>query len=166
MPSAAHPVARSALAERSDFCELCTTTGGTLAWKGALCRVVIVDDPDYPGFCRVILNRHAAEMTDLTTDEQQELMRIVFVVETVVREVVKPEKINLASLGNMVPHVHWHVIPRWREDRCFPNPIWAPPSRTAAGITAATDPTRARQLREELEKRLGPSAMIENGGQA
>ena len=154
------------MAERSDFCELCTTTGGTLAWKGALCRVVIVDDPDYPGFCRVILNRHAAEMTDLTTDEQQELMRIVFVVETVVREVVKPEKINLASLGNMVPHVHWHVIPRWREDRCFPNPIWAPPSRTAAGITAATDATRARQLREELEKRLGPSEMIENGGQA
>jgi diadenosine tetraphosphate (Ap4A) HIT family hydrolase len=154
------------LAERSDFCELCTTTGGTLAWKGALCRVVIVDDPDYPGFCRVILNRHAAEMTDLTTDEQQELMRIVFVVETVVREVVKPDKINLASLGNMVPHVHWHVIPRWREDRCFPNPIWAPPSRTAAGITAATDPTWARQLREELEKRLGPSEMIENGGQA
>lgn len=154
------------MAERSDFCELCTTTGGTLAWKGALCRVVIVDDPDYPGFCRVILNRHAAEMTDLTTDEQQELMRIVFVVETVVREVVKPEKINLASLGNMVPHVHWHVIPRWREDRCFPNPIWAPPSRTAAGITAATDPTWARQLREELEKRLGPSEMIENGGQA
>ena len=154
------------MAERSDFCELCTTTGGTLAWKGALCRVVIVDDPDYPGFCRIILNRHAAEMTDLTTDEQQELMRIVFVVETVVREVVKPEKINLASLGNMVPHVHWHVIPRWREDRCFPNPIWAPPSRTAAGITAATDPTWARQLREELEKRLGPSEMIENGGQA
>ena len=154
------------MAETSDFCELCTSTGGDLLWRNALCRVVYVNDPDYPGFCRVILNRHAAEMTDLTTDEQQELMRIVFVVETVVREVVKPDKINLASLGNMVPHVHWHVIPRWREDRCFPNPIWAPPSRTAAGITAATDPTWARQLREELEKRLGPSEMIENGGQA
>ena len=125
MPSAAHPVARSALAERSDFCELCTTTGGTLAWKGALCRVVIVDDPDYPGFCRVILNRHAAEMTDLTTDEQLELMRIVFAVETVVRDVVKPDKINLACLGNVVPHVHWHVIPRFEDDACFPNPVWA-----------------------------------------
>ena len=166
MPSAAHPVARSALAERSDFCELCTTTGGTLAWKGALCRVVIVDDPDYPGFCRVILNRHAAEMTDLASNEQQELMRIVFTVEAVVRDVVKPDKINLASLGNVVPHVHWHVIPRWREDRCFPSPIWAPATRTAAGIPTADDPTRVRQLREELEKRLGPSEMIENGGQA
>lgn len=154
------------MAERSDFCELCTTTGGTLAWKGALCRVVIVDDPDYPGFCRVILNRHAAEMTDLTTDEQQELMRIVFVVETVVRQVVKPDKINLACLGNVVPHVHWHVIPRWREDRCFPSPIWAPATRTTAGIPAADDPTRVHQLRDELEKRLGPSEMIENGGQA
>ena len=154
MPSAAHPVARSALAERSDFCELCTTTGGTLAWKGALCRVVIVDDPDYPGFCRVILNRHAAEMTDLTTDEQQELMRIVFVVETVVREVVKPDKINLASLGNMVPHVHWHVIPRWRDDRCFPNPIWGVARNEDAAKRPAID---HEALRQALETQLGVS---------
>ena len=141
------------MAERSDFCELCTTTGGTLAWKGALCRVVIVDDPDYPGFCRVILNRHAAEMTDLTTDEQQELMRIVFVVETVVREVVKPDKINLASLGNMVPHVHWHVIPRWRNDRCFPDPIWAPARRHPALARPAAD---SEALRRALILHLGP----------
>ena len=154
------------MSNSSRTCELCVSDGGKLLWRNAFCRVVSVDDPDYPGFCRIILNRHVAEMTDLADDEQQELMRVVLTVEAAVREVVKPDKINLASLGNMVPHVHWHVIPRWREDRCFPNPIWAPPSRTAAGITAATDPTRARQLREEIEKRLGPSEMIENGGQA
>ena len=152
--------------EASASCELCVSPGGDLLWENSLCRVVHIDDTDYPGFCRVILKRHVREMTDLALAEQAEIMRIVFATEATLRELVKPDKINLASLGNMVPHVHWHVIPRWREDRCFPNPIWAPPSRTAAGITAATDPTRARQLREELEKRLGPSAMIENGGQA
>ena len=152
--------------EQSCTCELCTSTGGELLWSNALCRIVEVGDPDYLGFCRVILNRHAAEMTDLASDEQQELMRVVFAVEAAVREVVKPDKINLASLGNMVPHVHWHVIPRWREDRCFPNPIWAPTQRPAAAIPAGNDPARTRRLRDELARRLGPPETLANGGQS
>ena len=154
------------MSNSSRTCELCVSDGGKLLWKNAFCRVVSVDDPDYPGFCRIILNRHVAEMTDLADDEQQELMRVVFAVEAVVREVVKPDKINLASLGNMVPHVHWHVIPRWRADRCFPNPIWAPTQRKAATIAAANNPTRVTQLIEALAKRLGPPEMLENGGQS
>ena len=152
--------------ELSRTCELCTSTGGELLWQNALCRIVEVDDADYPGFCRVILNRHVAEMTDLTADEQQELMRIVFSVEAAVRDVVKPDKINLASLGNMVPHVHWHVIPRWREDSCFPNPIWAPTQRPAAANPAANNPARTATLREELTKRLGLPETLANGGQS
>ena len=152
--------------DSSSTCELCASTGGERLWQNALCRIVSVGDPDYPGFCRVILNRHAAEMSDLPSEEQQELMRIVFTVETVVRDVVKPDKINLASLGNMVPHVHWHVIPRWREDRCFPNPIWAPAQRPAATNPAANDPARTGRLREELARRLGPPETLANGGQS
>ena len=52
------------------------------------------------------------------------------------QSVLAPDKINLASLGNMVPHLHWHVIPRWRGDRHFPDPIWAAP-RIAAGSESA-----------------------------
>ena len=58
-------------------------------------------------------------------------MGIVFAVETVVRELATPDKINLASLGNAVPHLHWHVIPRWCNDRHFPKPIWADAERDA-----------------------------------
>ena len=152
--------------ELSRTCELCTLTGGELLWQNALCRIVSVGDLDYPGFCRVILNRHAAEMSDLPSAEQQELMRVVFAVEAVVRDVVRPDKINLASLGNMVPHVHWHVIPRWREDRCFPNPIWAPAQRTSTVIPAADGPALVRQLATELASRLGEPSMTENGGQS
>ena len=152
--------------ELSRTCELCTLTGGELLWQNALCRIVSVGDLDYPGFCRVILNRHAAEMSDLPSAEQQELMRVVFVVEAVVRDVLKPDKINLASLGNMVPHVHWHVIPRWREDRCFPNPIWAPAQRTSTVIPVADGPALVRQLATELASRLGEPSMTENGGQS
>ena len=152
--------------DSSRTCELCASTGGECLWQNTLCRIVSVGDPDYPGFCRVILNRHAAEMSDLPSAEQQELMRVVFVVEAVVRDVLKPDKINLASLGNMVPHVHWHVIPRWREDRCFPNPIWAPAQRTSTVIPAADGPALVRQLATELASRLGEPSMTENGGQS
>ena len=106
-------------------CELCATAGETLLWGGKNCRVILVDDADFPGFCRVIWNEHIKEMTDLPTDLRDHFMHIVFAVERAVREVVQPEKINLASLGNMTPHLHWHVIPRFSDDATFPQPIWA-----------------------------------------
>ncbi|MEO6422313.1 MAG: HIT family protein [Candidatus Nitrotoga sp.] len=111
-------------------CELCNSTGETLLWRGEHCRVVLVEDADYPGFCRVIWNRHAKEMTDLNDGEQHAFMNVVFVVESAIREVMQPDKINLASLGNMMPHLHWHIIPRYVIDKHFPNPIWSLPQRT------------------------------------
>jgi diadenosine tetraphosphate (Ap4A) HIT family hydrolase len=105
-------------------CELCDKVGGKLLWQSELCRVVLVEDPHYGGFCRVILNRHIKEMTDLDTYQRTKLMVTVFAVEAAVRAIVQPDKINLASLGNVVPHLHWHVIPRFEDDRHFPNPIW------------------------------------------
>jgi diadenosine tetraphosphate (Ap4A) HIT family hydrolase len=59
-------------------------------------------------------------------------MEVVFAVEAAVRETMRPDKMNLASLGNMTPHVHWHVVPRFHDDRHFPNPIWAAPQRERA----------------------------------
>jgi diadenosine tetraphosphate (Ap4A) HIT family hydrolase len=110
-------------------CELCKATGEILLWRGQHCRVILVDDIDYPGFCRVIWNEHVKEMTDLPATMRTEMMNIVFAVESAVREVMHPDKINLASLGNMTPHLHWHVIPRYADDKHFPNPIWGAPSR-------------------------------------
>jgi diadenosine tetraphosphate (Ap4A) HIT family hydrolase len=111
---------------------LCDSSGGEILWQDELCRVVLVDDRDYPGYCRVILNRHVSEMTDLETGARERLMRVVFAAEAAVRRVMQPDKINLASLGNMVPHLHWHVIPRYADDRHFPNSVWGEPLRTSA----------------------------------
>lgn len=110
-------------------CPLCETPGGELVWQTPLLRIILVNDPDYPGFCRVILSRHVAEMTDLGADERKQLMEVVYTVETVLRREFAPDKINLASLGNQVPHLHWHIIPRWADDRHFPNPVWDLPQR-------------------------------------
>jgi diadenosine tetraphosphate (Ap4A) HIT family hydrolase len=112
-------------------CPLCDVDGEEVLWRDDFCRVIWVDEPDYPGFCRVILNRHAKEMTDLAPQERRRLMDVVFAVEAAVRTALTPDKINLASLGNMVPHLHWHVIPRFADDRHFPDPIWARPLRDA-----------------------------------
>lgn len=110
-------------------CPLCDEPGGELVWQSALYRVILVEEAGYPGFCRIVLNQHVAEMTDLPTDQRTALMNAVWAVEESLRAELAPDKINLASLGNMVPHLHWHVIPRWRDDRHFPAPIWAPPTR-------------------------------------
>jgi diadenosine tetraphosphate (Ap4A) HIT family hydrolase len=116
----------------SQTCELCGKPGGTILWQSDLCRIVRVDDPHYPGFCRVIWRDHVSEMTDLAPVNRDFLMRVVFVVEAQVRQFFSPDKVNLASFGNMVPHLHWHIIPRWRDDRHFPEPVWGSVRREGA----------------------------------
>ena len=98
---------------------------GQLIWRGDDCRIILVNDPELPGFCRVIWNQHVAEMTDLTYGEREHLMTLVFAVEEAVRYVMHPDKINVAALGNMVPHIHWHVIPRYKDDAFFPGSVWS-----------------------------------------
>ena len=110
-------------------CELCAQNGGELLWQDDRCRVVLVDDADYPGFCRVIWQSHVREMTDLPAVDRAHFMSIVFAVEETLREILKPDKINLASLGNVTPHLHWHVIPRFVDDKHFPAPIWGEAKR-------------------------------------
>jgi len=79
-------------------------------------------------------------------------MRVVFAVEEAMRESMLPDKVNVASLGNVTPHVHWHVIPRFADDRHFPSPVWAPPQRPAPHRPERA--ARARQLAHELPQRL------------
>lgn len=73
-----------------------------------------------------LLLHDVAEMTDLSAEDRDYLLSWVWKVEQAMREVAMPDKINLASLGNMVPHLHWHLIARYQTDRHFPAPIWAP----------------------------------------
>ncbi|MBS3934706.1 MAG: HIT family protein [Sulfuritalea sp.] len=117
-----------------DACELCDSAGGEVLWQDAACRVVRVGGAEgaaFPGFCRVVWQRHAAELSDLSAAERRHLLDVVHAVECAVRATMRPDKVNLASLGNVVPHLHWHVIPRWRDDSHFPAPIWATPRRPA-----------------------------------
>jgi diadenosine tetraphosphate (Ap4A) HIT family hydrolase len=143
-----------------DVCELCATAGGTVLWESPDCRVVRIDDADYPGYCRVIWNAHVREMSDLEAADRDALMKVVFAVEKTIRSLFAPDKINLASLGNQTPHVHWHVIPRWRDDRHFPGPIWGVSQGVARLTRAAIDD---EALRRELAKKLNTDERSDEG---
>lgn len=138
-------------------CELCAGDGGEIVWHQPQLRVVLVDEPDYPGFCRVIWNGHVKEVTDLAPAERTQLANAVWAVEAAVREVMQPEKVNLATLGNMTPHVHWHVIPRYVDDRHFPSPLWAEPRRAADAGALAGRRALLPQLRAALSRHLQES---------
>ncbi len=133
-------------------CELCEQDGGEVIFRNDFLRVVLVDDADYPGFCRVICNAHIREMTDLEIAQRSQLMMTVCKVEQVLRDVLRPDKINLASLGNMTPHLHWHIIPRHADDKHFPQPIWGTPQRVASRAAPdAWKPLLINTLRAHLE---------------
>ena len=90
-------------------CELCSTPGGTVLWSNERLRVVRVDDPDYPGFLRVIWQAHVREMSDLGATHRSCLLDAVFAAERVLIQLLHPD----------------NVIPRFRGDPHFPDPVWA-----------------------------------------
>ena len=114
-------------------CELCQHDGGILVFRDEVLRVIRAtgdeQSADHPAFYRVIWNAHVAEWTDLPPVDRSRLMQTVAKVETVLREQLHPTKVNLASLGNVVPHLHWHVIARFDWDARWPAPVWAPKAR-------------------------------------
>ena len=134
-------------------CELCANPGGDLLWEDASCRVVRVTDAageTFPGFCRVIWHRHVDEMSSLAIRDAHHILDVVLATERALRRIVQPDKINLASLGNLVPHLHWHVIPRWKDDSHFPAPIWAAAQRTGFTRPVPADADLKRALQAEL----------------
>lgn len=118
-------------------CPLCTDIGGELIAEYAPhFRVIRAQDANFPAFYRLIWQRHAAEFSDLSADERALCMAAVATVEQVLRQQLPPDlrptKINLASLGNVVPHLHWHIIARYDWDSHYPDPVWATARRSAA----------------------------------
>ena len=137
-------------------CPLCEADGGTLIWRGEKLRVIRADEAGFPAFYRVVWNAHVAEFSDLNALDRAHCMDVVVQVEQALRQHLEPTKINLATLGNMVAHLHWHVIARFDWDSHFPAPVWAAAqrARVAHKEAAVTDriPLVNAQLREALSK--------------
>lgn len=135
-------------------CVLCHPQKENVVWKNKDLRVIQVDDPLFPGYFRVIWNKHIAEMSDLTDDERQLLEKVLLTVEKVVREQMQPDKINWAQFGNMVPHLHWHIIARYQDDSHFPESIWGLKQREVAEEKVQQLKTKANNAAVEIQNRL------------
>lgn len=138
-------------------CELCDLKVPTV-YRNDKLSLIIVDDAAYPGFCRVIWNDHVKEMSDLSQEDRLTINEAVYQVELALVSVMKPLKVNLASLGNMVPHLHWHLIPRYEDDAQFPSPVWAPAVRTTDETVLAARRALLPQLAADIARRFEEKA--------
>jgi len=129
-------------------CPLCRIDEATLLFSHPRWRVIDAQDPLFPGLTRVVWHDHVKEMTELSRSEREQLMAVVFEVESVMRKHLSPDKINLASLGNQVPHLHWHVIGRWHDDMTFPDSVWTLSKKNP------TQQAKALFQREQVMSRL------------
>lgn len=116
----------------SSACSLCQAGNETLVFSNDRWRVIQAQEEHFPAFYRVIWQRHVAEFSDLSEGERNDCMHAVVEVEKIIKSQLQPTKINLAALGNKVPHLHWHVIARFDWDSHFPAPIWDAPQRPLA----------------------------------
>ena len=135
-------------------CPLCTGIGGALVFQGEKFRVIRADEAGFPAFYRVVWTRHVAEFSDLDAAERNLCMAVVTQVEQALREHLQPTKINLATLGNVVPHLYWHVIARFDWDTHFPAPVWAQACRAADGMRQQFVRDRLERVEQEVAKRL------------
>jgi len=135
-----------------DNCVYCNATAESVVWSDARCRVLHVADATFAGFCRVVWGTHVAEFSDLDDAARTHVMRVVAGVEKGLRDLLAPDKVNLASLGNLVPHLHWHVIPRYVDDSHYPEPIWAAPQRVGVVRTLPRD--FAARMKRALDRSL------------
>ncbi len=135
-------------------CPLCEGAGGRVVFEGAKLRVIHAEEAGFPAFYRVVWRAHAVEFSDLEASDRVLCMEAVTVVEQCLREHLKPAKISLAGLGNMVPHLHWHVIARFADDSHFPGSVWAPVQREVNAAQQAQVAARLPAIEAAMIERL------------
>lgn len=88
----------------------------------------LVANQTYRGQCMLIFDpRHAARADQLTTEEWTAFCSDLYRSQRAIAEVTQPDHINIESLGNVVPHLHWHIIPRYVDDPRWGMPVWTTP---------------------------------------
>jgi diadenosine tetraphosphate (Ap4A) HIT family hydrolase len=114
-------------------CPLCaprppSTEHGDLVAQLSVSSLFLAGNQTYHGQCVLIFDpRHVARMDELTPEEWRAMSADLFRAQQAVARVVTPDHMNIESLGNVVAHLHWHIVPRYRDDPRWGQPIWATP---------------------------------------
>jgi len=99
----------------------------------AVSSLYLSKNQTYRGQCQLIFDpRHVARLDQLTRDEWSRLAGDLYLAEQAIVRVLRPDHINVESLGNVVPHLHWHIIPRYLDDPSWGAPIWRVPLASMA----------------------------------
>jgi len=147
MTLGAHAVGRAG-------CPLCDAAGGRLVHEAAHYRVVHADEPGFPAFYRLVWREHVREFSDLAPEARAACMEGVTAIEACLREHLAPTKVNLATLGNVVARLQWHVIARFDWHSHFPAPVWAAPQRERDALREAELAARLPDMELALVARL------------
>lgn len=89
-----------------------------------LSHLLLLNDASYPWFILVPDRAEITEIYQLEPVEQQQLWRESGVLSTRIMQVFQGDKLNIASIGNLVPQLHLHHVVRYRNDRAWPSPVW------------------------------------------
>jgi diadenosine tetraphosphate (Ap4A) HIT family hydrolase len=112
-------------------------------------RVFLHEDQFFPGYVLLVLRRHAAELYELSAPERATLVEEVSRVAGALARVFRPVKMNYELLGNQVPHIHWHLVPRLSTDPQPGHPIWRV-EHEPAPLTAPAARERIEAIRRAL----------------
>jgi diadenosine tetraphosphate (Ap4A) HIT family hydrolase len=135
-------------------CPLCDAAGGRLVVQGASWRLVHAAEPGFPAFYRLVWQEHVREFSQVARADRIACMDALVAIEDAMLRHLRPAKVNLASLGNAVPHLHWHVVARFDWDSHFPGAVWAQPQRAADPGKLQELAGRLPALEEEFRKLL------------
>ena len=141
--------------KRQPGCPLCDADGGRVLVRAPRWRLIHAQEEGFPAFYRVVWQDHVAEFSQLSRAERHECMDVVATVEEALLRHLRPVKANVAALGNVVPHLHWHVIARFDWDSRFPAPVWAPAQREPDAVRLAEVAALLPAVEKDLLSRLG-----------
>ena len=139
-------------------CALCDAPGGRVVVQAPQWRVIHAEEAGFPAFYRVVWQEHVREFSLLPLAERHACIDVVTAVEEALLRHLQPAKVNVATLGNLVPHLHWHVIARFDWDSHFPAPVWAGPRRSTDLVRLDAVAAALPALEEDLRARLSRPA--------
>jgi diadenosine tetraphosphate (Ap4A) HIT family hydrolase len=131
-------------------CPLCEQAGGRVVLQTPRWRLVHASEPGFPAFYRLVWQEHVKEFSQLPAADRAACLEVLVAVEQAMLRHLQPDKVNLATLGNAVPHLHWHVVARFAWDTHFPGAVWAAPQRAADERKAAEVAGRLPALEDEV----------------
>lgn len=118
-----------------------------------LSYLLMMNDVSYPWFILVPDRNNLIEIYQLSASDQQQLMRESSLLAETMVSLFKPDKLNIAAIGNLVPQLHVHHIARYHKDKSWPAPVWGryPPER----YSESRREDLIKQIRQALGNRLG-----------